>query len=95
MNVRIRVPKGRPLRRRTPQNPDLALAFSALLVPMALMAYAGAAFTLAIGLGWIPPVYFRGIWSHWQVWMALAVILHLASHRLTAYSRRVFAQDRE
>ena len=66
----------------------MALALAALLTPGALMATALALWRLGADLKWtgefaIPD----GLFSHWQVWFAMAVVLQLAAILLNRYGR--------
>ncbi len=85
MLVRIRFPRGRLLRRQPGRNRDTALAFSALLTPICLMAYVLGFWSLGSDLGAVGEFGIGGLFSHWQVWMALAVALHLAQRSLARY----------
>ena len=87
MVVRIRLQRGRPLGRKQGKNRHLALAFGALLVPAALMAYVLALWSLASDMEITGAFGITGVFSHWQIWMVLAVALQAASHYLSRYGR--------
>ncbi len=57
--------------------------FTALLVPTALMAAALAFWRLAADMSWTGefPIE-RGLFSHWQVWMSLGVLMEIAAYHL-------------
>lgn len=87
MVVRIRFGKGPTLgSRRTNSNRKFALAFASLLTPAALMASVLALWRIAADLNFtnsfaIP----NGLFSHWQVWLAAAVLLQVCSRVLNRY----------
>jgi hypothetical protein len=88
MVVRIRLrrsgarPAFRTRRRR------LALALSALLTPAAAMAAALALWRLGSDLQLTAHfVITQGVFSHWQVWLLVAVALQLAGSLLARYAR--------
>lgn len=60
-----------------------ALLLSALMTPVALMAWALGAWRLAADMGWASGFAIgEGPFSRWQVWMALAVAIQFASFAL-------------
>jgi hypothetical protein len=65
----------------------LALACGALLIPASLMAYVLGFWRLASDMGMAREFAIRGTFSHWQLWMAAAVLLHLSSYVLNRYGR--------
>src|SRR5438309_2013653 len=81
MIVRIHLRKGQPLRRTRGKNRELALACGALLVPAALMAYVLGFWRLTSDLGMTNEFAIRGLFSHWQIWIVTAVVLHVANAR--------------
>jgi hypothetical protein len=87
MVVRIRLQTGRPLERKQGKNRHLALAFGALLVPAALMAYVLAIWSLASDMEMTGAFGITGFFSHWQIWIALAASLHAGSRYLNRYGR--------
>jgi len=88
MIVRIRLGTGRPIQRKLGKNRHLALAFGALLIPASLMAYVLGFWRLASDMGFAAEPGITGIFGHWQVWIATAVLLHAASSMLNRYARR-------
>jgi hypothetical protein len=86
MIVRIRLKRGRLIRRKPGKNRELASAFAALLIPAALMAYVLGFWRLASTWAW-RRVRHRGLFSHWQVWIVLAAALTITSSILNRYSR--------
>jgi hypothetical protein len=87
MIVRIRLPQGRPIERKPGKNRHIALACAALLIPAALMAYALGFWRLASDLGMAGEFGITGMFSHWQVWIAVAVAMQLAASALNRYGR--------
>ena len=92
MRVRIRFRTG-PVPRFSRSNlRGLASAVSALLTPVAVVAGAlafwrvAADLKLASSFG-IP----TGVFSHWQVWLAAAILLQVCSRLLNRYGK---SQDR-
>jgi hypothetical protein len=87
MIVRIRLQKGRPVRRKRGKNRHLALAGAALSIPVSLMAYVLGFWGLASEMGMAGGSGLQGIFSHWQVWIAGAVALNILSSILNRYGR--------
>lgn len=89
MVVRIRFGKGPKLgSRRTERNKKTALAAAALLTPAACVASALALWRIAADLNFTSTFAIpSGLFSHWQVWLAAAVILQLCSRVLNRYGR--------
>lgn len=88
MLVRIRLKRGPRIQRRTGLNRRMALAFGALLTPAALMAAALACWRLATDMNWASEFAISsGPFSHWQVWVGMAVILEIAATKLNRYGR--------
>ena len=87
MVVRIRLRKGPPVKRTRGKNRHLALAFGALLIPGSLMAYVLGFWRLAADMGMVREFGIKGTFSHWQLWMAAAVLLHICSSILNRYAR--------
>ena len=88
MVVRIRFGRGPKVKRKRRKNRRVALALAALLTPASVMAAVLGIWRLTSDLNWtgsfaIP----NGPFSHWQVWMALAVVLQLCAHALNRYGR--------
>ena len=87
MIVRIQLRHGHPLRRTRGKNRQLALASGALLIPAALMAYVLGFWRLTSDIGVTNEFAIRGLFSHWQIWIVTAVVLHIAAGVLTRYGR--------
>jgi hypothetical protein len=87
MIVRIHLRHGHRLRRTRGKNRRLALACGALLIPAALMAYVLGFWRLASDIGVTNEFAIRGLFSHWQLWIVTAVVLHVAAGVLNRYGR--------
>jgi hypothetical protein len=87
MILRVRLGQGRPITARQGKNRRLALALGALLVPASLMAYVLGFWRLASDMGAAGEFGIQGLFSHWQIWICLAVALHVSSRTLTKYGR--------
>jgi hypothetical protein len=87
MIVRIRFRQGQRLRKAPGKNRHVALASSALLIPVSLMAYVLGFWRLASDAGLARQFAIRGLFSHWQVWIVVAVSLQIASSVLSRYAR--------
>jgi hypothetical protein len=88
MRVRIRLSRGPTVHRKRSKDRQLALALAALLTPAALMATALALWRLGADLKWTGEFAISdGLFSHWQVWFAMAVVLQLAAIVLNRYGR--------
>jgi hypothetical protein len=57
--------------------------FAALLVPTALMAAALAIWRIGADMSWTGDFPIEGgLFSHWQVWMSLGVLMQIAAYHL-------------
>ena len=89
MVVRIRFAYGSALRKTVAANRHAALVTSSLMTPVAVMAAALGCWRLAADLKWTGEFAIsQGIFSHWQVWIALAVGVQFASFLLHRYATR-------
>jgi hypothetical protein len=87
MILRVRLPRGRPIRRAAGKNRHLALAFGGLMMPLALMAYVLGFWRLASDMGIASESGITGVLSHWQVWIPAGALLQFAGTSLTRYGR--------
>ena len=88
MVVRLRFGRGHPVGKRKGKNRRVALAFATLFAPAALMAYVLGAWRLASDLQIAGNFGIQqGIFSHWQVWMALGAAVNIAAVSLNRYGR--------
>jgi hypothetical protein len=88
MVVRIRFAKGPKLARKRGRNRKFALATAALLTPAAAMAGVLALWRVAADMKWASRFAIAsGFFSHWQVWLAAAILLQLCSRVLNRYGK--------
>ena len=89
MILRIRLPRGRPIERRLGKNRHVALAFGALLTPLALMAYVLGLWRLASDMGFAGRFGISGLFSHWQVWMLIGAVIQATASALNRYGQGI------
>jgi hypothetical protein len=87
MVIRIRLQRGRPRSNQPGKNRHVAFAFGALLTPAALMAYVLGFWRLASDIGAAGEFGITGVFSHWQIWILLGVLLQGAGYILNRYGR--------
>jgi hypothetical protein len=87
MLVRLMLKRGRPLQRKPGKNRHVALGLAALLTPAALMAYVLGFWRLASDIGIAGEFGITGVFSHWQIWLVIAALLHLSGYVLNRYGR--------
>jgi hypothetical protein len=87
MIVRIRLKSGRPIQRKRGKNRHVASGLAALLTPLALMAYVLGLWRLASDMGAAGEFGITGLFSHWQVWIPVAVLLQMTAAALNRYGR--------
>lgn len=86
MRVRIRLQSGPRVRKNARKNRSLALVSAALLTPAALMAFVLSMWRLGADLGFARAFAIgSGIFSHWQVWLAISVAIQFLSVLLNRY----------
>jgi hypothetical protein len=86
MLVKIHFRSGRRVAKKPGKNRHIAYPAAALLKPVALMAYVFGIWRLASDMSMSSGDFpFTGLFSHWQVWMALGVAVHLVSYVLNRY----------
>jgi hypothetical protein len=94
MVVRIRLSYGSAIRQTVEANRQAAIVVSALMTPVAVMACVLGLWHLAADLRWTGEFAIAtGIFSHWQVWMAVAIALQLAAFFLHRYATRGVLED--
>lgn len=81
MTLRIRLPQGRIVKRHREQHRDLLTASAALLTPLCVMAYVLAFWRLAADIGLARESAPQGFFSHWQLWLVVAVLLQFAARK--------------
>jgi len=87
MICRIRLKRGRRIQRRHGKNRHVALAFGALLIPAALMAYVLGLWRLAADIGVAGAFGITGLFSHWQIWIVAGVVLQVVSAAFNRYGQ--------
>ena len=86
MVVRIRFGRGPNVDRRRKKNRRVALAAAGLLTPAAFLVGVVGLWRLTADLGFTAGFAISsGIFSHWQVWLATAVLLQFCAHLLNRY----------
>jgi len=85
MIVRIQLRKGPRVARKAGKNRNAAFTAAALLKPLALTAYVLGVWRLASDMGLAGQFVFTGLFSHWQVWMGMGVLVHILSYALAGY----------
>lgn len=77
MVVRIRIARG-------PGVPGMKPALSSFLTLLAVACFILGTWILCAGLGWAGAfVVEKGLFSHWQIWMAVGIAAQLCSFRLS------------
>jgi hypothetical protein len=88
MIIRIRLGKGATVGKRRRKNKRLASVAAALLSPAAVTAAAFAVWRLTADMNLTRSFAITsGFFSHWQVWLGVAVILQVCSRLLNRYSK--------
>jgi hypothetical protein len=88
MVVRIQLSSGARVRQKRRKNQHVALAMASLLTPAAVMACVLTLWRLAADLsvtGQFPIT--DGLFSHWQVWLAVAATLQFSAIVLNRYGK--------
>ena len=86
MVVRIRFGRGRPVLLTKGKNRRVALAFSALMTPAAVMASVLGLWRLSADMKLTGEFGIAtGLFSHWQVWMVFAALLQGGAWILNRY----------
>ena len=86
MRVRLFLGRGSQIRKVKGKNKKLALIAAAFLTPAALLAFALACWRLAADLSLAQGFAIAsGVFSHWQVWLFMAIALDAASLALNRY----------
>jgi DMSO/TMAO reductase YedYZ heme-binding membrane subunit len=89
MRVRIRLGQGPFFHHRDGKNRHIAGAVAALLTPAAVVAAVIAAWRIGSDIGLTGQFAFTdGVFSHWQIWIAIAAVLQFAASLLNRYARQ-------
>ena len=88
MKVRIRLKVGSTVKNSTGKNRNAALAIAALVTPATLLAFVLAFWRMSSDLGVTAafPIT-TGLFSHWQVWLAIALAAQFVTTVLNRYGR--------
>ena len=90
MRVRLFLGRASKIRKAKGKNKKLALVAAAFLTPAALLAFTLACWRLAADLRLAGGFAIAtGIFSHWQVWLFLAIAIEGASFWLNRYGGAV------
>jgi hypothetical protein len=88
MVVRIRFGKGLRVGKKRRKNRRMALAAAAMLTPAAFLVGVVGLWRVSSDLGIASGFAISsGVFSHWQVWLATAVLLQLCARLLNRYGR--------
>lgn len=86
MRARIRLGRGRRVKQKGTEIRRLAMGISVLLQPAVLAAFVLAAWRFGTDVGWTREfVIATGVFSHWQTWLAIAIVMQLAVIALNRY----------
>ena len=88
MVVRIRLRRIAPRLQGGPVHRQSALVVSALMTPIALMAFALGCWSIAADLKLTSSFAISdGIFAHWQIWIAIGIAVQLAAFLLHKLAR--------
>jgi hypothetical protein len=88
MKLKIRLRVGSRFGSALARNRELASVAAALLTPAAVGALALGVWRLSADLKWAGEFAIsRGLFSHWQVWIAVAGVLQTCASILNRYGR--------
>ncbi|MEO5927033.1 MAG: hypothetical protein ABIR70_24670 [Bryobacteraceae bacterium] len=82
MTLLIRFPQGRLVDQHRGKCRELAIASASLLTPVCVMAYVLAFWRLAADVGMARDGGTEGVFSHWQLWLAIAAGLQVTARNL-------------
>jgi len=88
MKVRIRFGRGAKVDKHARNSHKLALGLAGLLTPAAVLATVLGLWRIAADLNWTGSFAIStGLFSHWQVWLGMAVLLQLCARLLNRYGK--------
>jgi hypothetical protein len=88
MKLRIRLQVGPAFEKQLARNRQFASVLATFLTPLAIMALALGVWRLGSDLKWTGEFAIsRGIFSHWQVWLAMAGLIETCAAILNRYGR--------
>lgn len=96
MVVRICLQYGQGLRKTVNRQRQFALILATLLTPGSVMAGVLGAWRIGADLNWMGEfAVSKGIFSHWQVWFALAGAMQVSAIGLLRYARATEVRDKQ
>ena len=88
MVVKIRFRRGPVVTRRRGKNSRMATLAASLLTMVSVSCASLGMWRLGTDLDWAGDfVFSRGLLSHWQVWIGVAVAVQYVAWRLTGYAK--------
>ena len=88
MDVRLESAINPALKRVEKASQETAPVIGYLLTPVSLLAYVLAFWRLASDLRWVGEFFISsGLLSHWQVWLALGIGIHMLASYLNRFGR--------
>jgi len=92
MQVRLKIDYGTPRRKAISFNRQVAQGTAALLGPASVMAFVLGGWRLGADLNLTGEFAIsRGLFSHWQVWLALGAAMQAAATILSRFAKRHFS----
>jgi hypothetical protein len=96
MMVKVRFERGPLVTRRKGKNSRLAIIGSSFLTLIALSCASLGLWRLGFDLDYTGAFFIQnGFLSHWQVWIAAAVLVQYSSWQLSRYARRARRREVE
>ena len=96
MVVRIRFGRGTMVKRRKGKNSRIATLAAGLLTMASISCAALGLWRVGTDLDWTGDfVFSKGLLSHWQVWIGVAVAIQYLSWRLARYARLAAQREKE
>jgi hypothetical protein len=94
MQIRIRFRYGSRRPQKEALRRQVALMTASLMTPIAVMAWALAGWRLAADLKWTGDFAIQsGIFSRWQVWVALGILVQFGAFLLHRYGHSAAGPD--
>jgi hypothetical protein len=96
MVVKIRFGRGAVVSRRAGKNSGIARLAASLLTLVSISCASLGVWRVGTDLAWAGDfVIPRGLLSHWQVWIAVAIVVQYLSWQLSRYAGKAIPQDAE
>jgi hypothetical protein len=89
MVVRIRFRVGRPVERRNGKNGRLAWVAAGFMTLGTVSCFCLGIWRLGVDFGWAGEFVFpdTSFFSHWQIWLALAMLIQVVAWKLNRYGK--------